>query len=131
MTLLGYNVYRDDKLIAEKLSTTSFTDNEASIGSHTYYVTAVWKEGESNCSGLYQADITTGISTASSTVGISVATSKNLITVSGAEGKNIEVVNLAGQTIFRGVAAGATSVSVATGVYLVKVANKAVKVIVK
>ena len=80
---------------------------------------------------LIQADITTGISTASSTVGISVATSKNLITVSGAEGKNIEVVNLAGQTIFRGVAAGATSVSVATGVYLVKVANKAVKVIVK
>lgn len=131
VTLLGYNVYRDDKLIAEKVTTTNFTDNEVSIGSHTYYVTAVWKEGESNCSGLYQADITTGISTASSTVGISVATSKNLITVSGADGKNIEVVNLAGQTMFRGVAAGTTSVSVAPGVYLVKVANKAVKVIVK
>ena len=131
VTLLGYNVYRDDEKIAEKIAATSFNDNAAAEGNHTYYVTAVWKEGESNTSDTYEASIATGIASANAHDGMKIATSKGLITVSGAAGQNVVVANLAGQTLFHGIASDNTSVSVTTGAYLVKVGGKAVKVIVK
>lgn len=131
VTLLGYNVYRDDEKIAEKIAATSFNDNAATEGNHTYYVTAVWKEGESNTSDTYEASIATGIASANVHDGMKIATSKGLITVSGAAGQNVVVANLAGQTLFHGIASDNTSVSVTTGAYLVKVGGKAVKVIVK
>ena len=131
VTLLGYNVYRDDKLIAENVTSTSYTDTGVEPGSHSYYVTAVWKEGESNCSDIYEADVVTGINAAKTLGGASVEAGKGRITVSGAEGKRVEVADLAGQTVFRGVAGSTASVDVAAGVYLVKVGGKAVKVLVK
>lgn len=131
VTLLGYNVYRDDKLIAENVTSTSYTDTGVEPGSHSYYVTAVWKEGESNCSDIYEADVVTGINAAKTLGGASVEAGKGRITVSGAEGKRVEVADLAGQTVFCGVAGSTASVDVAAGVYLVKVGGKAVKVLVK
>lgn len=53
--LMGYNVYRDGvKLNAEPLTTTDFTDAEAS---GSYAVTAVYAEGESVPSNLYNTGI--------------------------------------------------------------------------
>ncbi len=131
VTLLGYNVYRDDELIAENVASTSYTDNAAPEGNHTYYVTAVWKEGESNSSESYEASVISGISAAKTLGSVSVTTSRNLLTVNGAAGQRVEVMNLAGQTLFRGVAGDNTSVSVSCGAYLVKVGGKTVKVLVK
>ncbi len=44
--LLGYNIYRDGVMIANTTETT-YTDADLDAGTYTYYVTAVYDEGES------------------------------------------------------------------------------------
>lgn len=56
LTLKGYNIYRDDELIATEVSGTSFTDEQAGDFSHVYAVSAVWAEGEANLSNDYVSD---------------------------------------------------------------------------
>ena len=47
-TVEGYNIYRDgEKVNAEPVTETSFTDTEAPAGTHTYVVTIVYNKGES------------------------------------------------------------------------------------
>jgi len=46
--LLSFNVYRNDALIAEDITTTTYLDNDLENGSYEYYVTAVYEEGESD-----------------------------------------------------------------------------------
>lgn len=131
LTLLGYNIYRDNELIAEKVPTTTYVDNTATVGTHTYYVTAVWQEGESNCSNTVEVGVTTGIAAAGAADGVKVATSGNAIIVTGAEGSDVQIVTTAGQTVFSGKAKAVTSVSVAGGAYIVKAGKTTVKVLVK
>jgi hypothetical protein len=45
----SYNIYRDGTLL-DSSTTNSYTDNSATVGSHTYYVTAVNSSGESSLS---------------------------------------------------------------------------------
>ena len=129
VTLVGYNVYRDDKLIAENVEATSFVDDNALDGDHTYYVTAVWKEGESNCSEIYETNVTTGIAAAKTAAGARVTAGKGTVSVAGAEGKAVQLTTLSGQVVFRGT--GNANISVAQGAYIVKVGGDAVKVLVK
>jgi hypothetical protein len=44
---IGYNVYRNWMLLAENVATTEFLDENVPDGTHHYYVTAVYDEGES------------------------------------------------------------------------------------
>ena len=60
LTFQGYNIYRDGELIAEKVQETSYCD-ETSVGEHTYFVTAVWAEGESNASNVIELEVITNI----------------------------------------------------------------------
>ncbi len=60
LTFQGYNIYRDGELIAEKVQETSYCD-EASVGEHEYFVTAVWAEGESNASNIIEIEVITSI----------------------------------------------------------------------
>ena len=65
LTLKGYNVYRDDELIATEVNTLSYIDKPEVVQGHTYAVAAVWAEGESNLSNDYVSEMgTTGISSA-------------------------------------------------------------------
>ena len=82
LTLKGYNVYRDDQLIAEKVSGTAFTDNTADGQSHVYAVSAVWAEGESNLSNDYNSDAQT-----------------NAITTATAASSATKAWNIAGQQV--------------------------------
>ena len=62
-TVTGYNIYRDNKLVATVgADAASYTDVPAEGGSHTYKVSALYAEGESELSDA--ADVTTGISMA-------------------------------------------------------------------
>ena len=131
VTLLGYNVYRDNELIAEKVPTTSYTDNTANGAVHNYYVTAVWKEGESNTSNAYLSDFVDGIDEVAVANDVKVVTSKGSIRVIGAEGKSVEVNTVSGQCVFQGDANNLVNVRIATGVYLVKVGKVIFKVSVK
>ncbi|PLX11223.1 MAG: hypothetical protein C0598_08560, partial [Marinilabiliales bacterium] len=51
--LLGFNVYRDDVMInTATVTETQYNDPEPAIGSHDYYVTAVYDEGQSGPSNV-------------------------------------------------------------------------------
>ena len=64
LTLKGYNVYRDDELIAAEVTETSYIDTPADNKAHVYAVSALWAEGESDLSNDYVSSIVTGIHTA-------------------------------------------------------------------
>ncbi|MBO4754943.1 MAG: choice-of-anchor J domain-containing protein [Bacteroidales bacterium] len=61
LTFLGYNIYRDGQLIAEKVQETTYCD-ASSVGEHEYFVTAVWTEGESNATNVIEIEVITNIS---------------------------------------------------------------------
>lgn len=57
--LLGYNVYRDNiKINAWIIEDHSYNDPEPTIGSHDYYVTAVYDAGESGPSNIVSVVVT-------------------------------------------------------------------------
>ena len=58
--LLSYNVYRDGSVIGNTTET-AYTDNISNKGQYTYCVTAVYDEGESECSNDWVVDVVTGI----------------------------------------------------------------------
>lgn len=59
LVLNGYNVYRDRIPVNQALlPQTSFTDDAASLGHHTYHVTAVYDRGESALSEPAGVDVT-------------------------------------------------------------------------
>ena len=58
--LLSYNVYRDGSVIGNTTET-AYTDNISDKGQYTYCVTAVYDNGESDCSNDWVVDVVTGI----------------------------------------------------------------------
>lgn len=64
LDLIGYNVYRDGvRLNDTPLTSAGYTDDGVADGSnHTYAVTAVYKQGESNYSNEFST-VSTGINT--------------------------------------------------------------------
>jgi len=51
LELLNYNVYRNDALLAQvPANQTTYLDEDIDWGTYTYYVTALWDEGESRSS---------------------------------------------------------------------------------
>lgn len=130
LTLEGYNVYRDNELIAAKVNGTSYDDKDAAKGEHVYNVTAAWKEGESNYSNTAKAS-STGLGVDGVTTGVDVRTVSGAILINGAEGLEVEVVAPAGYRVFGGIAGNAERIDVAAGVYFVKVGARTWNVIVK
>ena len=60
--LLSYNIYRDDEVLENITAPASeYTDVDVPIGVHTYYVTAVYDEGESDPSNTVTVDIITSV----------------------------------------------------------------------
>jgi hypothetical protein len=58
--LLGYNIYRDGSLIAEQVQSAYFTDTGLIDGTYTYFVTAVFDDGESNPTNSVDVTILAG-----------------------------------------------------------------------
>ncbi len=127
LTLEGYNVYRDDELIATKVTETSYID--AVDGTHVYNVTVSWAEGESNYSEPITLT-TSGISAA--LAGVKVTASDDTITVRGAANMAVAVYNTQGVCVFStNHARAAEKIAVDKGVYLVKTGEKIVKINVR
>lgn len=131
VTFEGYNVYRDNERIAEGITTTGFTDSEASAGKHVYHVTAVWKEGESNYSNSYVCDTTDGISKTPGAAAADIVTRNGLIVINGAEGRHISVCNAAGQMLFNGRGNAVNIIRATRGVNVVSIDGVTTKVVVK
>ena len=133
LDLVGYNVYRDgEKINEEPVEENEFTDETARPGeSYNYVVTAVYTKGESGASNNVAVDCKElGIGDAES-ARATVAAAPGHIIVSGADGCYVKVYGIDGITAFDGEAGASLEITVAPGVYLVKVVGKTVKVIVR
>ena len=128
LTLKGYNVYRDNELVATGVADTNYKDI-APEGTYVYNVTAVWEEGESNFSNAAKA-ICLGVAGIAAD-GVKVYALDGSIAVLGAEGLNVEVVVPAGYSVFNRTAGAAERISVDAGLYLVKIGGRTWRVLVK
>ncbi|NOX47413.1 MAG: T9SS type A sorting domain-containing protein [Chlorobi bacterium] len=98
--LLSYNIYRDDILLANTVET-SYSYIPIELGIYTYCVTAVYDEGESECSNDWIITILSNINE-NQLKNIQVfpnPTSKLVNIKSDVQIKNIKVYNYAGQMI--------------------------------
>jgi len=102
--LQGYNVYRDDDQInAELVELTTYTDIEPSIGTHNYYVTAVYDMGESVHSDTVTI-VVTGVDELSlESVSVYPNPSNGKFTVGLPAGADVElnVMDLTGKSVYR------------------------------
>lgn len=129
LSLIGYNVYRDDDcLTSEPIMEQEYND-AADENAHKYNVTVVYDKGESVYSNTVEMS-----SSSVNGIGygkVKVSAAKGMITVSGAEGLDIRVVDAEGRVITSFVGTASDSVSADAGVYLVIVDNRAIKVQVR
>lgn len=133
LQLTGFNVYRDRKLIASVDGNVSkYADTEASLGAHTYHVTAVYNHGESALSNA--ADITIselgGVSLTDSD-SITVAAAHKSIVVTGAAGKTIRVFGIDGRQLHSSTGQDRTVIALRSGVYVVSAGTVTAKVTVR
>lgn len=127
LNFIGYNVYRNgEKINAEPVTDTTFADATGKA-SDKYGITAVYEEGESKAAIV---DVTQGVDDAAA-ASVVISVTNRVITVTGAEGKAINVYSIDGKTIFSGTGQARTTINVINGVYVVKAANKVEKVIVR
>lgn len=130
VTLVGYNVYRDGVRITETpVTETKYSDEKAGPEHHIYNVTAVYDCGESAPSAdLYIEQ--SGIDGVYS--GIRVFAVEGNVCVAGAEGLDIEISAISGMNVAAVAdAPDFVKVAVEPGIYVVRVAGRAVKLIVK
>jgi len=124
---LGYNIYRNNELIAT-VTEPAFQDTTAPDGTHSYYVTVKWNKGESLASNAVSA--TSGVEGVA-TLKARITTAKGVILASGLQGAQTAIYTMDGKCIFNADGRDNIAVNVVPGVYLVRVAGGAVKVIVK
>ena len=132
ISVVGYNVYRDDQLLAGNITSLDYTDFTAGDDEHVYNVTVIYAEGESNYSNSYVSHGGTGIEELTNNNGQwTVKTSKNMISVCGLSAEDISVYNTAGQQVYSASQVSAANIYVGTGIYLVRIGDTTHKVIVE
>ncbi len=128
LDLIGYNIYRDGKLVnAEPVKSLSYIDTQAGSKQYSYLVTAVYSQGESQPSpeAILLADA--GVDNLSTTEPI-IITRPGVIMVTIGDLRNVEIYSASGLRLHN--SQGACTVNVPAGVYIVKVGSRISKVIV-
>lgn len=130
LMLQGYNVYREnEKLTASPAKNLTWIDNDPKVdASNNYSVSAVYDRGESPV-----ATVSVEMSGVDSAFGesVKVYAQNSEIVITGAQGLDFSVVNASGMVVTQRKAENVTRVPVQPGVYVVTVAGKPVKLIVK
>lgn len=129
VTINGYNVYRNDVLIAS-VNEPGFTDTLAEAGDYNYYVTTVCSEGESGASNIYVTKYISSITPGSSD-NVKVSARAGSIDIKTASATRCTVYTTNGNVIFEGTVKGNASVAVIPGVYIVATPTSKVKILVK
>jgi hypothetical protein len=125
--LLGYNVYRDDVQInAAIVEVTQYNDPEPSIGSHDYFVTAVYDGGESNPSNIVSIVVTDINDVTASTFAIYPNPTSGIFTVAFADDKNasIVVLDITGKKVYSSTIRNSDQVNLSDlqkGLYFVRI----------
>ena len=132
LVLKGYNVYREnDKLTPSPISEQTWIDNGAVPNAvNNYSVSAVYDRGESPLANV-AVDMKQDGAEDGFTNGVSVSVDGQEIVITGAQGLNFSVVNMAGMVLTSRKADATTRIPVSPGVYVVNVAGTMAKVLVK
>ena len=124
---LGYNVYRDGDIINTALvEETQYYDEEPSIGTHDYYVTAVYTEGESAPSNTVTVVITNINEVEVGSVNIYPNPADDMFNINVSDGLdvNVSVIDLTGKTVYYNNIKESTKINVSgynSGVYFVRI----------
>lgn len=130
LSIVGYDIYRDgEKITAEPVGETEFTDTEASDADHTYVVVTVYTEGISAPSNAVTVS-SSGIDDALAGA-VTIKAGNGHISITGAEGKHVSIAALDGKLIYSARGQAAHNVGVADGIYIVKAGSTIAKVAVK
>ena len=125
LRLVGYNVYKDGKLLSG-MPVEATTYSDAAGGEATYHVSVVYEQGES-CA--VSAEVS-GVRNVLAASGVRIDAG-NGITLQGAAGKAVSIFATDGRTIYSGDGHETMHFNVAPGIYLVAVDSERVKVMVK
>ena len=129
--LMGYNVYRDDMMINTELVTaTQYNDPEPPLGSHDYYVTAMYDSGESDPSNVVSVIVTdiNEIETGSIVVYPNPTEGIFTIAYTGNSTLDISLVDMAGKEVFRSTVEQTSTFNVThleSGIYFLCLLDKA------
>lgn len=126
--VVGYNVYRDNvKLNSELVPATQCNYTDAGVsGQHEYRVTAVYASGEESAPSNGATNGVKGIE-----AGVGIAAGQGFIAITGAEGRQVAITGINGIMYFNAVPEGDVRVELPAGVYIVRVADGTIRVIVK
>lgn len=126
----GYHVYRDEARINETLVTErTHTDAPAEDGDYTYTVTAMYNKGESVPTNRVLVTVAhDGIGDATVSA-VTVTGGIGTITVTGADGLDVTVSDMAGRIV--AATKGNLHATVPAGCYLVKAGTRTTKIMVK
>lgn len=131
MTILGYNVYRDNVKINDAvIPATAFDDALTQSGqSHSYAVSTVLNLGESRLSN--SVTIVTSSIDAVTGAGISITVEGNTVIVTGAEGLNAALYDTVGRLVATTLCSDPQRIPVPAGVALLTVGSNTYKLLVK
>lgn len=128
--LLGYNVYRDGvKLNTEPVADNTFTDTPGA-GLHSYAVTTLYASGESSPSPKYETG-TTSVATAAAASFAAYGHQGCLELFAPDAEVFAQVFTIDGRTVLADAVSGSATYTLAPGLYIVKAAGYAAKVVVK
>ncbi len=131
--LLGFNVYRDDVQInTATVTETEYNDPEPTIGSHDYYVTAVYDEGQSGPSNVVSVVVTDINEITEDNISVYPNPSDGMITIEIAQDVeyNVKIMDIRGKLVYENNITNSTKVNLAEyrkGIYLISLIDKASK----
>lgn len=127
----GYNIYRNSvKLNDAPVSALTYTDTRVPKGDHTYVVTAIFGNEESDISNLATATVTySGLDGVNGNSSVTVSAQGNTIVVTG--NADATIYALDGRTVATIPAADRATATVAPGVYIVKADDTVAKIAVR
>ena len=123
--LTGYKVYRNGSVIASNITATQYTDVNLNAGTYTYCVTAVYTDGESDCSNDVEVVIVGIDNPANATFNIYPNPANEVVNINSAVTvKSVKLMNYTGQIVYSNHSA-ATQFSIntsdiAAGVYMLQ-----------
>lgn len=95
----GYNIYRDQALIANNVSGTTFVDQDAPSGMVCYYVKSVCSNGSESAKSIPVCATISSIDEISNNINIYPNPVKDIVTIEGEAITNVIIFNLTGQKI--------------------------------
>jgi hypothetical protein len=125
--LMGFNVYRDEvKINSELVTVNEYNDAEPPIGSHDYYVTAVYDVGESGPSNVVSIVVTDINDISETSVNVYPNPNNGTFTISLPEGAEtvLSVKDLTGKSVYQNNVRGTTTINLNDmykGIYLLNI----------